>query len=122
MPELSDDLSEIKTQYNNIVILDDLMAQAVDSPKVARLFIQGCHRNASVILLLQNMFSKGKFNTDIFLNAQYLTLFRNSCDRKQIGIVAERMFGKNRERFIKAFSKRPRNCLDTFYGGRLPEQ
>jgi hypothetical protein len=38
------------------------------------------HRNASVILLLQNMFPKGKFNTDISRNAQYLALFRSPSD------------------------------------------
>jgi hypothetical protein len=43
------------------------MAEATDSPVVSRLFTQGRHRNASVILLLQNMFPKGKFNTDIIL-------------------------------------------------------
>ena len=58
-PEFSDDLSEINTQCN-IIILDDLMAEATDSPVVARLFTQGGHRNASIILLLQNMFPKGE--------------------------------------------------------------
>ena len=77
--------------------MDDLMAEATDSPLVARLFTQGRHRNASVILLLQNMFPKGKYNTDISRNAQYLALFRSPSDRKQIGIVGERMFDKNRE-------------------------
>ena len=48
---------------NNIIILDDLMAQATDSPVVSRLFTRGPHRNLCVILLLQNMFPKGKYNT-----------------------------------------------------------
>ena len=78
------ELSEINPRYNNIIILDDLMAEATDSPVVSRLFTQGRHRNASVILLLQNMFPKGKYNTDISLNAQYLALFRSPSDRKQI--------------------------------------
>ena len=67
------------------------MAEAIESPIVSRLFTQGRHRNASVILLLQNMlnmFPKGKFNTDISRNAQYMALFRSPSDRKQIEIVA----------------------------------
>ena len=68
------------------------MAEATDSPVVSRLFTQGRHRNDSVILLLQNMLPKGKYNTDISRNAQYLALFRSPSDRKQIGIIAERMF------------------------------
>ena len=75
VPELSEDLCEVNPRYNNIIILEDLMAEATDSPVVSRLFTQGRHRNASVILLLQNMFPKGKYNTDISRNAQYLALF-----------------------------------------------
>ena len=105
LPELSENISEIHTRYNNIIILDDLMAEAIDSSVVSRLFTQGRHRNASVILLLQNMFPKGKFNTDISRNAQYLALFRSPSDRKQIGIVGERMFDKNRVHFMNAYYK-----------------
>ena len=105
VPELSEDLCEINPHYNNIIILDDLMAEATDSPVVSRLFTQGRHRNASVILLLQNMFPKGKYNTDISRNAQYLALFRSPSDRKQIGIIGERMFDKNRVHFMNAYYK-----------------
>ena len=105
VPELSEDLCEINPRYNNIIILDDLMAEATDSPVVSRLFTQGRHRNASVILLLQNMFPKGKYNTDISRNAQYLALFRSPSDRKQIGIIGERMFDKNRGHFMNAYYK-----------------
>ena len=105
VPELSEDLCELNARYNNIIILDDLMAEATDSPVVSRLFTQGRHRNASVILLLQNMFPKGKYNTDISRNAQYLALFRSPSDRKQIGTIAERMFDKNRVHFMSAYYK-----------------
>ena len=105
VPELSENLCEINPRYNNIIILDDLMAEPTDSPVVSRLFTQGRHRNASVILLLQNMFPKGKYNTDISRNAQYLALFRSPSDRKQIGIIGERMFDKNRVHFMNAYYK-----------------
>ena len=105
VPELSEDLCEINARYNNIIILDDLMAEATDSPVVSRLFTQGRHRNASVILLLQNMFPKGKYNTDISRNAQYLALFRSPSDRKQIEIIGERMLDKTRVYFMNAYYK-----------------
>ena len=63
VPELFEDLWEINPRYNNTIILDDLMAEATDSPVVSQLFTQSRHRNASVILLLQNMFPKEKYNT-----------------------------------------------------------
>ena len=105
LPEFSEDLREIETKFNNIIVLDDLMAEAIQSPVVSKLFTLGRHRNASTILLLQNMFPKGKYNTDISRNAQYIALFRSPSDRKQIGIVAERMFDKNRDRFMAVFNE-----------------
>ena len=103
LPKFKDDLREIDPKCNNVLIFDDLMSEAIQSPIVSRLFTQGRHRNASVILLLQNMFPKGKFNTDISRNAQYMALFRSPSDRKQIGIIAERMFDKNRQRLMSAY-------------------
>ena len=82
LPNFSEDLREIDPNFNNLIILDDLMSEAIDSPIVSRLFTQGRHKNASIILLLQNMFPKGKYNTDISRNAQYIALFRSPSDRK----------------------------------------
>ena len=64
---LSEDLQEISPKFNNRLVFDDLMSQATESPVLSKLFTQGRHRNASTILLLQNMFPKGTFNTDISL-------------------------------------------------------
>ena len=112
--EFSDDLREIDTNYNNLTILDDLMIEAKKSPIVARLFTQGRHRNASTVLLLQNMFPEGKYNTDISRNAQYIALFRSPSNRKQIGIVGERIFDKHRDRFITAYSEVTREPMPDF--------
>ena len=46
---MSDDLREISTNYNNIFVFDDLMGEAVDSPIISRLFTRGRHQNASFI-------------------------------------------------------------------------
>ena len=53
LPEFEPDLCDIDPRYNNIVVLDDLMDMAVDSPIISKLFTQGRHRNASAILLLK---------------------------------------------------------------------
>ena len=119
VPELSENLCEINPRHNNIIILDDLMAEATDSPVVSRLFTQGRHRNASVILLLQNMFPKGKYNTDISRNAhQYLALFRSPSDRKQIGMIGERMFDRNRVHFMNAYYKETEKTVWILVGGQ----
>ena len=105
LPEVEDDLSSIPLARHTIIVLDDLMAQATDSPVVSKLFTQGRHRNASVILLLQNMFPRGRYNTDISRNATYKVLFRSPGDRKQIDIMAEQTFAKDRPRFMQAYSQ-----------------
>ena len=68
LPEFEPNFCDIDPRCN-IVVLDDLMVMAVDSPIISKLFTQGRHRNASVILLLQNAFPKGKYNTNISRNA-----------------------------------------------------
>lgn len=105
---MSEDLSEINPKFNIVLVFDDLMSQATDSPVLSKLFTQGRHRNASVILLLQNMFSKGKFNTDISRNAQYMVLFRSPIDLKQIDIIAERIFCERPVRFYERVWERNR--------------
>ena len=105
LPKLNEDLREINPEYHNILVFDDLMSQASDSPVLSQLFTQGRHRNASVILLLQNMFPKGKFKTDISRNALYKVLFRSPGDRKQIDIMAEQTFAKDRKNFMSAYVK-----------------
>ena len=104
LPEFEPDLCDIDTRYNNIVVLDDLMDMAVDSPIISKLFTQGRHRNANVILLLQNAFPKGKYNTSISRNAQYMALFRCPADRRQIGIMADRVFDKNKPAFMEIYN------------------
>lgn len=111
LPAMSEDLSEINAKFNIVLVFDDLMSQATDSPVLSKLFTQGRHRNASVILLLQNMFSKGKFNTDISRNAQYMVLFRSPIDLKQIDIIAERIFCERPVRFYERVWERNRKAL-----------
>ena len=98
--ELTEDLCEINSRYNNMIFLDDLMVEATDSPVIDISIVYGRSPNASVILLLQNIFPIGKNNTDISQNAWYLDLFRSSGDRKQIRIIGERMFNRNRSHFM----------------------
>ena len=105
LPTFQLDLSDIDPKYNNIIVLDDLMDLAVDSPIISKLFTQGRHRNASVILLLQNAFPKGKYNTSISRNAQYMALFRCPADRRQIGIMAERIFDKTKPLFMQIYNE-----------------
>ena len=105
LPDWSESLQELDPEIHHILVFDNLMNQAVNSPILSRLFTQGRHRNASVIMLMQNMFPKGKYNTDISRNAQYLVLFRSPSDRKQINTIADRIFAEDRFKFMQVYSK-----------------
>ena len=105
LPNVNDNLEDINDKVHNLWVLDDLMDEAVQSPIISQLFTRGRHRNLSVILLLQNMFPKEKFNTSISRNAQYMVLFRSPSDRKQMDIIAERIFAKDRPKFMSAYMK-----------------
>ena len=104
LPTFQLNLSDIDPKYNNIIVLDDLMDLAVDIQIISKLSTQGRLRNASVILLLQNAFPKGKHNTSISCNAQYMALYRCSSDRRQIGIMAERIFDKQKSLFMSLYN------------------
>ena len=104
LPTFQLNLSDIDPKYNNIKVLDDLMDLAVDSQIISKLFTQGRHRNASVILLLQNAFPKGKHNMSISRNAQYMALFRCPAGRRQISIMAERIFDKQKSLLLSIYN------------------
>lgn len=105
LPEVDDNLESIDSKVNNVWVLDDLMDEAIQSPVISQLFTRGRHRNLTTILLLQNMFPKGKYNTNISRNALYKVLFRSPGDRKQIDIMAEQTFAKDRGNFMKAYAQ-----------------
>ena len=101
-----EDLHDLnKTGKNTVIVIDDLMEEAKDSKIVSKLFTQGRHRNVSVILILQNAFPKGKFNTEISRNAMYMVLFRSPADREQIKRVGQRMFSTQCEQFMNIYRK-----------------
>jgi hypothetical protein len=102
LPKYNDDLGDIDIRFNHILVLDDFMLQAKYSAIVSKLFTQSRHRNASVIL---NAFPKGKFNTDIRRNAQYMILFKSPADRKQIEIISQRKFPKEQNTFMSIYNK-----------------
>ena len=97
-------MSDIDPKCNNIIVLDDLMDLTIDSQIISKLFTQGRHRNASAILQLQNAFSKGKHNTSISRNAQYIALFGCPADRRQIGLMAERIFDEQKSLFMSIYN------------------
>ena len=99
------DLKGIDSKKKRIIVLDDLMNEAKDSKLVSKLFTQGRHKNASVILILQNAFPKGKVNTDISRNASYITLFKTPSDQEMISKLGQRIFTVHNHTFMDIYRK-----------------
>ena len=80
----------------NLLILDDQMSEAKGDSSVVNLFTKGSHhKSASVVFLMQNLFEKGGPVRTINLNSQYIVLFKNPRDKRQISTLAQQMDPSN---------------------------
>ena len=95
--------------------MHDLIDMVVDSQIISKLFTQGRHRNANVIIFLQNAFPNGKFNTSIICKTQFIALLRCPADRREIGIMADRIL-----EFLKITSKFLPNLIPTCWQTTKP--
>jgi len=83
----------INPSLRNLVVIDDLMQELSNDPRITCLFTKGCHhRNLSVIFILQNISHRGKELRDMSLNCHYLVLFKSPRDSSQINHLAKQMF------------------------------
>jgi hypothetical protein len=94
-----DFLDTFDPNLRNVIIFDDLMNEIGDQVIIANLFTKvSRHRNITVFLLLQNLFPKGKYYTDISRNAHYIVLMKNPIGLSQIKLLEQRIFGKGSTR------------------------
>lgn len=102
LPENFDDILELPGP--KLLIIDDLMDEAMRSEQVSKLFTRGSHHaDLSVIALVQNIFHSGTKQRDISLNTTYLVLFKTIRDRSQIYKLGYQMFPTNMKFFKSAF-------------------
>ncbi|KAK2144041.1 hypothetical protein NP493_4343g00006 [Ridgeia piscesae] len=83
--------ADIMFNVRNLLVIDDLMSETDE--RVTKLFTKKSHHcNTSVIYLVQNLFPKGKESRTISINAQYMVLFKNPRDNKQVVNLAKQMY------------------------------
>ena len=80
------------------------MEVATKSDVVGGLFTHGRHMNVSVLYLTQNLFKSGSEARDICLNTNYLILFRNLHDSKQISFFAQQMYPLFWRQFMEIYA------------------
>ena len=95
---------EMLKSGNFILIIDDLMLEAQSNQLISDIFTKFCHHyNITCILIMQNLFPKGKQMRNISLNANYIVLMKNSRDKAQIRTLAAQMYPGNVAFLTKAF-------------------
>lgn len=95
---------QLSSQQNNLVILDDLMANCESNDEIKSLFTVGSHHNnISVIFIVQNIFNQGKHFRTLSLNTHYITLFNNARDQTQVHNLARQMYPKKSKFLIEAY-------------------
>ena len=99
------DFDELTPNQNNLVVLDDLMAQCENDDRVRQLFtVDSHHLNISVFFLVQNLFAQGKYFREISRNSHYMILFDNARDLMQIETLARQMYrNKKTDYFMECF-------------------
>lgn len=98
-------IEELATSTNTLIIFDDLMKECETDKSILNLFtIDSHHKNISVFLLSQNLFSRGKYTRTISLNASYIIIFKNPRDKSQIYALARQMFPDKISFFMEAFN------------------
>ena len=70
------DNSLLSVNKNNLLIIDDLMNDAINNVEVQNVFTKYVHHgNLSCLYLVQNLFFQGRVSRTIHLNTNYLVYF-----------------------------------------------
>ena len=83
--------SEGKSQV--LLVFDDLQAAALESKLMCDIAqIYSHHRNASVLLILQNLYAQARQARCIQLSAHYIIAFRNIRDKAQLAYLSRQIY------------------------------
>jgi len=98
------EITDFDGQKRTLVFIDDLMDEC--GKTVLDLFTKGSHHlNLSVWFMVQNFFHKSKEMRTITLNAQYIVLFKNPRDKRQIKVLAGQLCDGDSRALLAAYKK-----------------
>jgi hypothetical protein len=91
-------------EKESILILDDILGGEMDNPNLLYLVtVLTHHRSYITMLVLHNMFPRGKNSKSISLNCQFFVLFNAKRDMSQISVFAKQAFPKQYNFFMSAY-------------------
>ena len=90
----------------DIIIIDDLMRQIKKSGFILDLFTQiSHHNNQSVIILSQNIYTKGDIIRDLNLNTHYTIIFNQPRDENQVMKLAQQIKPRAIQNIMSAYEQ-----------------
>lgn len=99
-----------KNQRPGLLILDDVMAEAVKSQRVVDIFTKESHHNDFVcVYLSQAMFPPGKYQRTISTNCNYIIAFKNPRDGLGVSTLASQAFPGESAEILEAFKDATHN-------------
>ncbi|KAK3755471.1 hypothetical protein QZH41_005975 [Actinostola sp. cb2023] len=126
IPHDLDEDSYFDPKVNNLIVIDDQMAETSNDKRIMNLFTKGSHhRNLSVIFLCQNVYFQGKIMRTLSLNAAYLVLFKNPRDKLQITTLGKQMYPGKTDQFLHKYEaavERPYGYLFVDLKPNTPEE
>ena len=92
----------IDPRVRNVIVLDDMAAEASKDQRVTDLFTEGSHhRNLSVIAITQNLYFDK--NPTKRRNSSYIVVFNSPVDKQPIATLARQMYPTNPKELIRYF-------------------
>ena len=105
---LPEDFTHLVTDdgSHTLVIFDDLLRETSESKGLVDLSSRhSSHNNITWILIVQDLFYKGKERLTILRNAHYIVQFKNPLNNTAAYLLAQRVLPQDRKTFMEIFRK-----------------
>ena len=89
--EQLEEIMQNSSRHNTLIVLDDLMVEMENDPRIASLFTKMRHKNVSTIFLVQNLYFGSKYMRTVTRNSHYI-LFENPRDASMISTLGRQVF------------------------------
>lgn len=88
-----------------LIVLDDLSRECMSHEETEKLFQRTSHhRNMSVILITQNLYTQGKNARNLSLNAKILVIFKQLRDKAQVLYLARQVAPRRTQQFLYIYN------------------
>jgi hypothetical protein len=88
-----------------IIFIDDQQESACSSKEILDIFLTGRHHQISILLVVHNLFNKGKINRDLSLNCNYICLMQNIRNVSQVECLGRQIMPKKSKVLVEIFNK-----------------